>query len=102
MIRMYPDGIVEGSPEEVAAFKHIDAALTLRNARPTRQRQRALPAPKKIKSSRPSTDQAKSQAVRDWANANGKPVGTKGRIPQDVLDAYEAAQRTGESIEGQG
>ena len=30
-------------------------------------------------------------AVRQWALANGYEVGTRGRLPAVVLDAYEAA-----------
>ncbi|MET1075792.1 MAG: histone-like nucleoid-structuring protein Lsr2, partial [Umezawaea sp.] len=30
-------------------------------------------------------------AVREWARRNGRPVGDRGRIPQDILDAYDAA-----------
>ena len=32
-----------------------------------------------------------TRAVREWANANGFPVSDRGRIPADVLTAYEAA-----------
>lgn len=30
-------------------------------------------------------------AVRDWANANGHQVSTRGRIPATIVEAYEAA-----------
>lgn len=30
-------------------------------------------------------------AVREWANANGHKVSDRGRVPQPVLDAYDAA-----------
>jgi Fic family protein len=39
-MRMHPDGTVEGTPEEVAAFKHIDAALAAKNGRITRSKQK--------------------------------------------------------------
>lgn len=29
--------------------------------------------------------------VREWAKANGYKVGTRGRFPKDVIDAYKAA-----------
>ena len=29
--------------------------------------------------------------VRSWANANDRPVSTRGRIPAAILDAYDAA-----------
>ncbi|NLT25522.1 MAG: Lsr2 family protein [Microbacteriaceae bacterium] len=31
-------------------------------------------------------------AIRKWARANGHEVADRGRIPQAVIDAYEAAQ----------
>lgn len=34
---------------------------------------------------------AELAAIRDWANANGHPVAVKGRIPQNVVDAYNQA-----------
>lgn len=30
-------------------------------------------------------------AIREWANANGHPVGDRGRIPANIIEAYEAA-----------
>lgn len=32
-----------------------------------------------------------TKAIREWANANGYEVGDRGRIPADVVEAYEAA-----------
>lgn len=34
---------------------------------------------------------AQTQAIRDWATANGYRLSERGRIPRDVLDAYKAA-----------
>jgi hypothetical protein len=34
-----------------------------------------------------------SRTVRDWARANGRPVGIRGVIPEHILDAYEEAHR---------
>ena len=31
------------------------------------------------------------KAIRDWANANGYTVSTRGRIPAEVQNAYSAA-----------
>jgi DNA-binding NtrC family response regulator len=42
-VKYYPDGVAEGTPEEIAAFKHIDAALAARNKRA----QLAIEGPKK-------------------------------------------------------
>lgn len=32
-MKLNPDGTLEGSPEELAAYKHIDAALSAKNSR---------------------------------------------------------------------
>lgn len=32
-----------------------------------------------------------NKKVREWANANGHKVSSRGRIPQEVIDAYEQA-----------
>lgn len=32
-----------------------------------------------------------TRAIREWANANGHEVGDRGRIPAEVIAAYEAA-----------
>lgn len=40
-------------------------------------------------SSKPSD----TQAIREWAQANGLEVNSRGRIKKDVADAYEAAQK---------
>ncbi len=34
-----------------------------------------------------------TQAIREWAQANGHDVSSRGRIKKDIVDAYEAAQR---------
>jgi hypothetical protein len=52
----------------------------------TTRRRRATPA---------ATAAAKSsdtQAVREWAQANGYEVNSRGRIKKNIVDAYEAAQ----------
>jgi len=43
----------------------------------------------------PATTTAKTsdtQAIREWAQANGHDVNSRGRIKKDIVDAYEAAQ----------
>lgn len=36
-------------------------------------------------------DRDQTKAIREWANANGYTVSTRGRIPATVLDAFHAA-----------
>ena len=38
-----------------------------------------------------STKRTDLEQVRDWANANDRPVSTRGRIPAAILEAYDAA-----------
>lgn len=49
-------------------------------------------APRSSSGSRaPRTPKGDLKAIRDWANANGHPVSSRGRIPGSVQDAYNAA-----------
>jgi len=41
-------------------------------------------------------DREQIGAIREWANANGYKVSTRGRIPAEVEDAYNAAHLSGE------
>jgi hypothetical protein len=38
------------------------------------------------------TKTSDTQAIREWAQANGHDVNSRGRIKKDIVDAYEAAQ----------
>lgn len=48
----------------------------------------------KRKGRKPSAPAKQSDAakVREWARENGHEVGNRGRIPVEVIEAYEAAQ----------
>ncbi|MET8149377.1 Lsr2 family protein [Actinoplanes sp. NPDC049668] len=46
---------------------------------------------KKVTKVSPAGDKDQRLAIREWANANGHKVSDRGRISQDILDAYEAA-----------
>ena len=37
---------------------------------------------------RPVVDREQNQAIRDWARTHGMKVNDRGRIPSDVIDAY--------------
>jgi hypothetical protein len=41
----------------------------------------------------PRTDRQLNQAIREWAIANGLAVSDRGRIKQEVVDAYKAEAR---------
>jgi hypothetical protein len=55
----------------------------------------ARPVSGKARATRPGrgarTDREQSRATREWARANDYEVRDRGRIPADVLDAYQAA-----------
>lgn len=54
-------------------------------------------APRRRRTSGAATTPAKAsdtQAIRGWAQANGHEVSSRGRIKKDIVDAYEAAQRS--------
>ncbi|HEV7191936.1 MAG TPA: Lsr2 family protein [Jatrophihabitantaceae bacterium] len=38
----------------------------------------------------PGSDREQLQAIREWARSNGHNVGSKGRIPSAILEAYHA------------
>lgn len=42
-------------------------------------------------SGRTGSDPSRLARIREWARANGMDVASRGRIAQDVIDAYEAA-----------
>jgi hypothetical protein len=45
--------------------------------------------------SRPAADREQTKAIRDWARSNGFDIAERGRIPTDVIAAFEAAQAKG-------
>lgn len=47
----------------------------------------------KVNAGRQLTPLGYSADVREWARAMGREVGTRGRMGQEVYEAYEAAQK---------
>lgn len=45
--------------------------------------------------SRPAASREQTKAIRDWARSNGFDIAERGRIPTDVISAYEQAQTKG-------
>lgn len=41
---------------------------------------------------RSTADRERLTAIRQWGKANGHTISDRGRIPQDVVEAFEAAQ----------
>ncbi|MBY6368074.1 histone-like nucleoid-structuring protein Lsr2 [Rhodococcoides corynebacterioides] len=58
-----------------------------------RKRKTATPKPPAATESTPPTkrDPAQTRAIREWANANGYTVNSRGRIPAEIVEAYDAA-----------
>lgn len=79
---------IDGASYEIdlcaAHLKPVDETLTMivRQGRKVTARQ----SPRRQRSSSPRQN---SSAVREWANQNGMKVSERGRIPANVLSAYE-------------
>lgn len=104
------DDIDEGIADETVAFSldgsHYEIDLSTKNA--AKLRDALAPyvahARRASRSGRPSSasggatrrprsgrgDRDQTQAIREWARANGFKVGEKGRIPANILEAYNA------------
>lgn len=51
----------------------------------------AVARPERDSRARTRKTTTSSDAIRDWARANGHQVADRGRVPQAVVDAYQAA-----------
>ncbi|HIT74078.1 MAG TPA: Lsr2 family protein [Candidatus Avipropionibacterium avicola] len=98
---MVPDGLAETirfsindvdysidlGPESARQFREALAPYTENAERQTGTKRSSI-APRR---STARVDPAQLRAIRDWARANGYEVSDRGRIPAQVIDAYEAA-----------
>jgi hypothetical protein len=50
-----------------------------------------VPAQRRSGSASGKRDPEQTKAIKEWARANGHQVADRGRIPQSVMQAYEAA-----------
>jgi len=66
-----------------AVSPYLEAGRKMSTSTTTRRRRTSASAPPK------ATD---TQAIREWAQANGLAVNSRGRIKKDIVDAYQAAQ----------
>ncbi|MFL6141775.1 MAG: Lsr2 family protein [Labedaea sp.] len=60
-------------------------------ARRTGGRVKRGTAPSTSPPARPSANREQTRAIRDWARRNGFDLGERGRIPANVLDAFDHA-----------
>ena len=65
--------------------KFLDVAKPFKPARSRPARRTRTPA------AAPVSSREQTQAVREWARSNGFEVSARGRIPQNVRDAFDAA-----------
>ena len=91
---------VDGSAYEIAlsarqaselrsmAGRYISVARRVRPARPTARQQHQLRPRARVQ-----TDPEQSRRIRSWAMERGLLASPRGRIPQHVVDEYEAAMR---------
>lgn len=102
------DDLDDGPADETVSFgidgNYYDIDLSAKNAAKLRDalaayvahgrrgsRSTARSAPSGRRSGRGSrTDREQTQAMREWARANGFKVGEKGRIPANIIEAYNA------------
>ena len=99
------DDLDQGAAEETVSFgldgANYEIDLSAKNAAKLRDalavyvanarrsgRTGASSAPRRGRSGR--GDREQTQAIRDWARKNGFKVGEKGRIPGNVLEAYNS------------
>jgi hypothetical protein len=67
--------------EALAPFAQAGRKASAKQAKGTKRGQRNV------------SSRERSSEIRAWAKANGKPVNERGRIPQAIVDEYEAARR---------
>ena len=77
-----------GSQPTDALRPFVDAGSEVRAPSPEPRRRRA--------NGRATPDRDQTKAIREWARSNniqyrGKPLGDRGRIPQEIIDQYNAA-----------
>jgi hypothetical protein len=71
----------EAFDEAIAPYVEAASQLSGSRRRPGRQ----------ARSARRGGSGRDTRAIREWANANGYKVGDRGRIPSDIVEAYDAA-----------
>lgn len=79
-------------------FQELNDALApyldkARRARGGNTGRRASSSPLRGRTQSTTDRGVKASAVRDWANANGVEVNERGRVPDSIVEQYEAAQK---------
>ena len=68
-------------------------ASSLHQERPRIDGRRSRSSSSARSSSSPSKGDVNTKAVREWAGKNGYQLSVRSRIPANVIEAYQAAQR---------
>lgn len=63
------------------------------NARRTGGRKQQRGTPRAMRPASTTTSREQTQAIREWARAKGYEVSDRGRLPQEITDAYGKAHR---------
>lgn len=87
------DGVtyeIDLSEDNAAALRQAMEAFVT-GARRTGGRKRSASKPGKTSTTQ-ATDKERNQAIREWAREQGMQVSDRGRIPADVVEAYDKAQ----------
>jgi hypothetical protein len=88
---------IDLSEENAAALRDVLATYIAHARRAVRSNSRAASGngsastPPRRARSATRTDREQTAQIREWARSNGYKVGEKGRIPADILGAWEAA-----------
>ncbi|GAA4871040.1 MULTISPECIES: histone-like nucleoid-structuring protein Lsr2 [Saccharopolyspora] len=88
------DGVsytIDLSDDNAAALRDSLASFVA-NARRTGGRKRSGGKSAKQQSSPTTADRERNQAIREWAREQGWQVSDRGRIPAEVVEAYDNAQ----------
>ncbi|KAA5837349.1 Lsr2 family protein [Saccharopolyspora hirsuta] len=75
-----------------AAKLRDSLASFVASARKTGGRKRTAQKPGKASSTPTAADRERNQAIREWARNQGMQVSDRGRIPAEIVEAYDNAQ----------
>ncbi|MDA3629289.1 Lsr2 family protein [Saccharopolyspora oryzae] len=75
-----------------AAKLRDSLASFVANARKTGGRKRTAAKPGKASSTPSTADRERNQAIREWARNQGMQVSDRGRIPAEIVEAFDNAQ----------
>lgn len=89
---------IDLSSQNAAAFwaavrPFVEAAEVIRGGgkRKATTSKEATAAPKAATAGKPKQDKDRTEAIREWARRNSYTIGDRGRIPGEVVEAYEKA-----------